>query len=69
MSQIRLLTRRVIAVLKNLRSDVVYWPETEVPRRPRFGGDQVESGHEADIARRPSLTLSVVSPPSIVALR
>lgn len=32
------------------------WPEAEAPRRPRFGRDQMESGHEADIARRPSLT-------------
>jgi hypothetical protein len=34
------------------------WPESEVPRRPRFGRDQVENGHEGDIARRPSLTRS-----------
>ena len=36
---------------------------------PRFGRDRVESGHEADIARRPSLTHSVISRPSIAALR
>lgn len=30
--------------------------ETEVPRCPRFGRDRVESRHEVDIARSPSLT-------------
>ena len=34
-----------------------------------IGRDQVESGHEADIARRPSLTHHVTSLPSIDALR
>src|SRR5271166_4173687 len=28
--------------------DVRLWPETEVPRRPRFGRDRVQSGHDDD---------------------
>ena len=34
-------------------------PETEVPRRPRFGRDRVESRHEADIANRSFVTDTV----------
>ena len=35
------------------------WPETEVPRRPRFGRDRVESGHNSDIAEVKRLTDAV----------
>ena len=40
---------------KCVRKDCL-WPETEVPRCPRFGRDRVESGHSSDIAEVKRLT-------------
>jgi hypothetical protein len=45
------------------------WPETEVPRSPRFGRDRVESRQNSDIAEVKRLTHTGASPPSIDALR
>ena len=45
------------------------WLETEVPQRPRFGRDRVQSRHEADIGNRSFVTHNVTLPPSIDALR
>jgi hypothetical protein len=35
------------------------WPETEVPRGPRFGRFQVESGHNSDTVEVKRLTQAV----------
>jgi hypothetical protein len=36
--------------------DIRSWPKCEVPQRARYGRDQLQSEHAADIAEGPSLT-------------
>ena len=48
--------KRGVGHRPQVTAPILDFTETQLQRRPRFDRDRAESRHEADIARRPSLT-------------